>query len=144
MAHSYLLAVDGSSGSQKAVEYAIDQAKLSGAEIVLAYVIEWSPYAFNTPEENANRHKRREEELERAKNLVVSPVATELREAGLTVTTEVQHGNTAKTLIEIALNHNASQIFVGRQGESGLKSLLFGSIAANLVQSSPLPVTVVP
>lgn len=139
-----MLAVDGSSGSQKAVEYAIAQAKLSGAEIVLAYVIEWSPYAFNTPEENANRHKRREEELERAKTLVVSPVATELREAGMTVTTEVQHGNTAKTLIEIALNHNVSQILVGRQGESGLKSLLFGSIAANLVQSSPLPVTVVP
>ncbi len=144
MALSYLLAIDGSSGSQRAVEYAIGQARHSGAKIVVAYVIEWSPYAFNTPEENAERHKRREEELERAKTLVISPVAAELREAGLSVTTEVQHGNTAKTLIEIALSHNVAQIVVGRQGESGLKSLLFGSIAANLVQSSPLPVTVVP
>ncbi|MCP4935737.1 MAG: universal stress protein [bacterium] len=144
MAHSFLLAVDGSEGSHKAVEFAIDQAKRSEAEIILAYVIEWSPYAFNTPEENENRHKRREEELEQAKKVIVSPVAAELREAGLTVKTEVQHGNPGKTLIDIAKSNNVSQMFIGRHGESGIKTLLFGSIAANLIQSSPIPVTVVP
>ena len=144
MKNIYLLAVDGSPGSKKAVEFAAERAKRGGAKLVVAYVIEWSPYSFNTPEENETRHKRREEELDKATQSVVVPVAAELKQQGIDVETVVRHGHPAGTIIELAESHDVAQIIIGRQGESGLKQMMFGSVAANLVQGSPVPVTVVP
>ncbi|MGI9478095.1 MAG: universal stress protein [Hyphomicrobiaceae bacterium] len=144
MKNSFLLAIDGSSGSENAVGFAIDRAKRGGADIIVAYVIEWSPYSFNTPEENETRHKRREEELERATTHVVEPVAAQIKAAGVNVATEVRHGHTAATLIELAKQHDVAQIFIGRRGQSGLQQMVFGSVTANLVQSATVPVTVVP
>jgi len=144
MKNAFLLAVDGSSGSENAIDFAVDRAKRGGANIIVAYVIEWSPYSFNTPEENETRHKRREEELERANKHVVEPVAAKIKAAGVDGSTEVRHGHTAATLIDLAEQHDVAQIFIGRRGESGLKRMMFGSVTANLVQSSPVPVTVVP
>ncbi len=144
MKNSFLLAVDGSAGSERAVDFAIDRAKRGGADIVVAYVIEWSPYSFNTPEENATRHKRREEELERATTHVVEPVEAKVKAAGVNVSTEVRHGHTAATLIDLAKQHDVAQIFIGRRGEAGLQQMVFGSVTANLVQSASVPVTVVP
>lgn len=144
MTNSYLLAVDGSPGSKKAVEFAAERAKLGGAKIVLAYVIEWSPYSFNTPEENENRHRRREEEIDKATQSVVDPIAADLRGRGIDVETTVHHGHTSETLIELAGKHDVAQVIIGRKGESGLKQMMFGSVTANLVQASPVPVTVVP
>ena len=144
MSSSFLLAVDGSAGSENAIAFSQDRAKRSGEKIIVAYVIEWSPYSFNTAEENATRHKRREEELERATTHIVEPVAARLKQAGIDVETEVRHGHTANTLIELAEKHGVAQVFIGRRGESGLQRMMFGSVTANLVQASPVPVTVVP
>lgn len=144
MKNVFLVAIDGSAGSKNAINFAAEQAKKSGAKIVVAYVIEWSPYTFNTPEENAQRHKRREEEIERATTSIVEPVATKLKSDGHEVETVVHHGNPAQTVIDLAGKYHAAQIFIGRTGESGLKTMLFGSVVANLVQTSTIPVTVVP
>jgi len=144
MKNTFLLAVDGSAGSDRAISFAADRAKRADASVVVAYVIEWSPYSFNTPEENAQRHKRREEELTRATDSIVAPVVERLKKEGLQVSSQVRHGHTSQTLTELAKEHEAAQIFIGRRGESGLKSMLFGSVTANLVQTSEVPVTVVP
>ncbi len=144
MKNIFLLAVDGSPGCEKAIKFVSDQAKRANAKVVVAYVIEWSPYSFNTPEENEQRHKRREEELAKATETIVEPVAARLKDLGLDVETLVHHGHPAKTVAELAIKHNAAQIFIGRTGETGLKTMLFGSVAANLVQTSAVPVTVVP
>lgn len=144
MKNTFLLAVDGSAGSDRAISFAADRAKRGDASVIVAYVIEWSPYSFNTPEENAERHKRREEELTRANDSIVAPVVERLKKEGLEVSSEVRHGHTSQTLADLAKDHDAAQIFIGRRGESGLKSMLFGSVTANLVQTSSVPVTVVP
>ena len=49
-----------------------------------------------------------------------------------------------RTLIELANERGVAQIIIGRRGEGGLKQMMFGSVAANLVQGSSVPVTVVP
>lgn len=144
MKNVFLVAIDGSAGSKNAISFAAERAKKGNAKIVVAYVIEWSPYSFNTPQENAERHKRREEEIERATTTIVAPVAAELKAAGLDVETVVHHGNPSQTIIDLATQHDAAQIFIGRTGESGLKTVLFGSVVADLVQTSTIPVTVVP
>ncbi len=144
MANTYLVAVDGSAGSLRAAEYAADRAKASNSNITLAYVIEWSPYSFHTPEELAERHKRREEEIERAQSTILGPVAKAVKDKGVDAEVVVKHGHPSETLAELAQEKGATQIFIGRKGESRMAALLFGSVAGSLVQTSPVPVTVVP
>ncbi|MDH3579043.1 MAG: universal stress protein [Hyphomicrobiales bacterium] len=144
MSNTFLVAVDGSEGSLRAAEFAAERALAGKTKLVLAYVIEWSPYSFHTPDELAERHKRREEEIERAQSTVLDPVAKLVTDKGCEVETVVRHGHPAQTLAELADGHDSAQIFIGRKGESRVATLLFGSVVGSLVQTSPVPVTVVP
>jgi nucleotide-binding universal stress UspA family protein len=111
---------------------------------VVAHVLDWSPYSFLTKEEIAERHKRREEELARARTAILAPLTEALRAAGTEVETEIRYGKVVDTLLEIARDTEASLIVTGRTGEAGLASRLFGSVAGTLAQVSPVPVTIVP
>lgn len=144
MSNNILVAIDGSDGSKRALNVAIDAAKTTSSKIILAYVIDWSPYSFHTPEELEERHHRRESEIQRAQESVLNPQADELTKQGIESESIVRHGKVAHVLNDLSDEMNASQIFIGRQGESGLKSIIFGSVTAALVQSSSVPVTVVP
>jgi nucleotide-binding universal stress UspA family protein len=144
MKKSILLAVDGSPGGAQAADYVMRTADSTKVTVVLVYVIEWSPYSFNTPEENAERHKRREGEIVKAKSSVVNPTKKLLEANGFKVEEVVKHGPPAETLINLATEHSVSEIVIGRRGQSGIKSLLFGSVAGSLIQTSHIPVVVVP
>ncbi|MEH6632531.1 MAG: universal stress protein [Halopseudomonas aestusnigri] len=144
MSRVFVVAVDGSSGSERALQAAIELSKMTDAKLVLAHVIEWSPFTFHTPDELAVRHKRREEELDRAREVVLGPSKSVTEEAGITSDTVVRHGHPTETLIEIAEEASASHIFIGRKGQSKIRTLFFGSVASSLVQTSPVPITVVP
>lgn len=144
MKNSVLVALDGSAGGERALQYAAERAKLGGAKLVIAYVIEWSPYSFNTPEENAERHMRREQEIEKATSSVVAPAEAKMKADKVDCVSVVRHGQPAETLIKLSEEHDVQHIVVGRRGQSGLKNLMFGSVAGNLIQTSPIPVVVVP
>lgn len=144
MTETLLVGVDGSAGGARAVEFAAKRAKEREVRLILAYVIEWSPYTFNTPEENEQRHKRREEEISRAETGVLEPLVASLTKAGVKAEGVVRHGHAAEVLSDLAGEYKASQIIIGRRGLSKFKALLFGSVAGNLVQVSPVPVTVIP
>ena len=139
-----LLAIDGSDGSNRALEYAKNYAELTNAKIVVCFVIEWSPYSFNTPEENAERHSRRESEIGRAMETVVNPAVHYLEKNNVFCDSVVSHGSPPQVILEYAKSHQAAQIVIGRRGQSGLKSLLFGSVAGSLIQIADVPVVVVP
>lgn len=144
MSNKLLVALDGSDGGKRALDVAAAQAKLTDASLVLVYVIDWSPYSFNTPEENERRHQRREEEIGRAQASILQPAVDALADSGLTVESIVRHGNIADSLVHLANKEKVSQIYLGKLGESKLRSMIFGSVTAALVQLSPVPVTVVP
>ena len=115
----YVVGFDDTEQAHRAVDYAANRAKKSGASLHLVFVLEWSPYSFHTPEELAERHKRREEELDRANNLV-HPVIQKLKEKG------------------------AAQLIIGRTGGSSIAQRLLGGVAITLAQVSPVPLTIVP
>lgn len=144
MTDTLLVGIDGSEDGGRAARFAAAHAKAGGARLIVAYVIEWSPYTFNTPEENEMRHKRREEEIERAETQVMGPLVASLQGSGIEVEGIVRHGHAAQVLSDLAGEKGAGQIVIGRRGVSKLASLLFGSVAGTLVQISPVPVTVVP
>lgn len=144
MSNKLLVAVDGSEGGKRAVAAAVEQAKETDAGLILVYVIDWSPYSFNTPQELEERHQRRESEIKRAQESILQPAVDGLADSGLEIESIVRHGKIAQTLVNLAKKNDVSQIYMGRLGESKLHSMIFGSVTAALVQSSPVPVTVVP
>jgi nucleotide-binding universal stress UspA family protein len=143
MAIVVLVGVDGSDPSDRAIEFARDRARAFDGSIVLAHVIPWSPYSFNTPEENAQRHERREAELRAAKEQLLDP-ACALVGDDVPCTAVVRHGNRAEVLVSLAREHGADHILVGRTGEGRLRTALFGSVPSQLIQIADVPVTVVP
>jgi len=140
----FLVGVDCSSCGSRALEYAAERASVKGATLIVAHVIEWSPYSFSTPQENEERHKRREEEIERAHNEILDPIVAKYQEQGIKVKSVIRHGHVADTLLDIAKEHEVTNIIVGRQGSSRLKAQIFGSVASTLAQIADRPVTVVP
>jgi nucleotide-binding universal stress UspA family protein len=141
----FLVGVDCSTCGSRALEYAAERASVKGAKLVVAHVIEWSPFSFSTVEENAERHKRREEEIQRALNEIINPIVSEFRDRGIDAEGIVRHGHAADTLLDIAQEQGATNIMIGRKGGSSrIKAKLFGSVAGALVQTADRPVTVVP
>ncbi len=144
MSNKILVALDGSDGSKRALSAAAAHAKLTNSDLVLSYVIDWSPYSFHTPQELEESHQRRESEIQRANDSVLTPEIAALEADGLNVETVVHHGRIAETLLELGTQHGANQIYIGRRGESRMHAMIFGSVSAALVQTSTVPVTVVP
>lgn len=135
---------DGSSSGERAVDYARKMANLIGdCEIILVYVIEWSPFSFQTAEENEQRHKRRQEEIALATTRVINPAVAALTEAGMKARGLVRHGDVADRLNAVAVDEGADQIIVARSSEHGIVQRVFGSATANLAMHAAVPVTII-
>lgn len=144
MSNKLLVGLDGADSGSRALSFAKRLAKLIGeCEIVAVYVIEWSPFTFQTAEENAKRHQRREEELKIAHERILDPAVKQLLDEGFSATGIVRHGDVAETLNAIAVEQGAEQIVVARASEGGFAARVFGSSTSNLVMHASVPVTVV-
>ncbi len=144
MSNKYIVAYDGSRASDRALTYAIDHAGQDGASVLIAHILEWSPYSFLTPDELEERHKRRGEELARAKTALIDPVLASISAEGVEVDSVLKYGHVAETLCDIATEVGATQMFIGRTGHSGIAARVFGSVAGTLAQIAPVPCTIVP
>ncbi len=144
MTNKYVVACDESPASDRALQFAIDEASSSGASILIVHVLEWSPYSFLTPEEIEERHKRRSEELQRAQSALVDGLVARVAAAGIEVDSMIRYGHVAKVIAEIAGQEKASQLFIGRTGDGGISARVFGSVASTTAQIAPVPCTIVP
>lgn len=144
MPNKYVVAYDDSKAARRAVDFAVQCAKRDGATLVVAHVLEWSPYSFLTREEIEERHMRREQELARARTAIVNPLLKELADAGIPAEEEIRYGHVVETIVAIAEEKHAGQIFVGRTGQTGMVSRVFGSVAGSLAQVAPVACTIVP
>lgn len=144
MTEKIIVGLDGSGSGARAVDHAKRLGALIGScELILVHVVEWSPFSFQTAEENAERHKRREEEIKTAFERVVTPAVDALKAENVQVRGLVKHGDVADTLNRVAVEEGANQIVVARGSEHGFVTRIFGSSTANLVMSASVPVTVV-
>ena len=144
MSGKFVVGYDGSEAAQRALDFAIDRAAAQGGSVLIAHVLEWSPYSFLTPNELEERHKRRREELERAETALMAPVVKAATGKGAKIESVIRYGRIAEVLCDIAKENEAAQIFIGRNGHSAWGARVFGSVASALVQTAPVPCTIVP
>lgn len=142
---TFVVGIDGSDAGARALAFAKERARAADdCTIALCYVIEWSPFSFQTPEENEQRHRRREEEISMAHDRVLDPALKKAQEEGFDAIGIVKHGDVSEILDDLAKEHSAAQIIVGRVGARGLKERVFGGVTGRLVASASVPVTIIP
>jgi len=79
----------------------------------------------------------------RATEAECEAAATRLRRAGLAASAEVREGDPAHQIIACAREHGAGLIVVGTRGQTGLRRLILGSVARNVLLHAPCSVLVV-
>ncbi|WP_425100567.1 universal stress protein [Tropicibacter sp. S64] len=144
MTNKIVVAYDGSAAATRALAFATGLAQKQGGSVLIAHVLEWSPYSFLTPTEIEERHARRKEEMARAETAIVAPARAEAEKTGVQVETVIKYGHIAETLSKIALAEEATQMVIGRDGQSSFGARVFGSVVGSLVQIAPVPCTIVP
>jgi len=115
-----VVGLDGSEAGARALAFAQAQAKQIGdCSITVCFVIEWSPFTFQTKEENEQRHMRREQELQRAHDVVLDPAVAEAKASGVEVEGIVRHGDVADILEGVAVRFRLLSVGSVSAGSSG-------------------------
>ena len=144
-----VVGTDGSPSAQRAVRWALEEARLRGAElhIVHAWLVPLidampEPWLIATPVGHADDELF--ERLESAEKTVLQAAVDEARAAdpGLTIHGELAEARPAEALLEAA--RDADLLVVGSRGRGGFTGLLLGSVSAQCVHHAPCPVVVVP
>ena len=141
---TFLVAYDDDVSDTGVLDCAIARAQKSGAKLMIVHVLEWSPYSFLSQEELAERHKRRNEELDRAREHVIAPALERAREAGVEADGATKHGSVAELIVRAARDHRATFIFVGRSGAGEARARIFGSVPLAIAQIADVPTVIVP
>lgn len=140
----YLVAIDGSEPSDRALDTAIALAGQTGASVLIAHVIPWSGYVPMGVQEAYARPAEKIAEEEKAYDEVVQPALTQARVAGVTFQEFHSWGTPAKVLRELVDDRAVSLLVMGRKGRSSLTDVMIGSVANGLAHSAPCPVLLVP
>jgi len=124
-----LVAVDGSESAEKALEYAVQLAKKHKAKVTLLNVGESKLFGFK-PEvaREVGEH-------------ILSDAAAKVK--GLKLNTQLEFGNPAETIIEVAEKGNYDFIVVGSRGLSSVKRFFLGSVSDDISHHAKCSVLIV-
>ncbi|MES2945833.1 MAG: universal stress protein [Pseudomonadota bacterium] len=138
-----LVPVDGSGASAQAVQKAASLAKAFQSQVTLICVID--SYAFTGV--GSDLAYGRNEYLSAATaeaQQAVSAAQKEFAEQGIQAATLVADGQVIyKSILDAALSCEADLIVMGSHGRKGLEKLVLGSVTAQVLSHTHLPVMIV-
>ncbi|HVO50460.1 MAG TPA: universal stress protein [Thermoanaerobaculia bacterium] len=138
-----VFATDFSPASKGALAKAIEAARKEGAELIVAHVygppasLSHSGLADDLIEAELETTIRRDVEKQ------MEPVLETARAAGVRVRGEILAGHVAKQLADLAVRSGAAMVVIGTHGRTGIKRLVMGSVAGQVVATAPCPVLTV-
>lgn len=147
MVKKKLLPTDGSEASQKAGEYAISVAELTGANIIVLNVIDMD-YLNSIPQRDL-REKLDEEMREEGKSAVEkfeNKIEAEKYSGNcknINIVTMIKKGKPEKVILETAEEENVDEIIMGKSGKHGLEKFFVGSTTERVVRGAKIPVHVI-
>lgn len=140
----YIVGVDGSEWSDRAVMRAVDIAKDTGAEVRLITVIPWSGIQPMTLDEIAQRPIEKHAEEETAQKEILAPLVEKYKDHGAEISTEYFWGHPVDILHERCKKEHANMLFMGRRGRSRVADLILGSVANSIAHKCGIPCVLVP
>lgn len=135
-----LVPTDGSEGTNKAVEHALDIAKKYDATAHVVYVVNTSAYSTLPADSNWESITAA---LEDEGKQATGEIVDEMQNAGVNAVPSVEEGIPHKTILEYADDNDIDLIIMGTHGKSGLDRLLLGSVTEKVVRASKVPVMTV-
>ena len=134
-----VLATDFSDASKAAVGYAAAIARTYQGKVYAVHVIVPEVYTYNPPETLPQIEERVQRWAEeQMKTLMGSEQLRHVPHEGM-----VRHGEVWDALEQVISQHNADVIVTGTRGRRGLRKLVMGSVAEEILRLSPLPVLTV-
>jgi nucleotide-binding universal stress UspA family protein len=143
MYDTVLFPTDGSKGSERAAESAVETAAAHGATLHVLHVVDEDVYKAYSGDEYVHDREGLESALEQEGRDAVDDVADEAREAGVEVVTTVEHGTPHDDILTYADDHDVDIIIMGTKDRTGEYRQLLGSVTDRVVRTSSVPVTVV-
>jgi len=147
MTKKILLATDGSKNSEKAGEYAISLADISGAEILVLNVID-TYYLDAIPQPDIR--KSLDEELRSDGKRAVEKFKTKLEESqchgyckNIQFKTMLKEGKPSEEILKTIEEEDVDQVIIGKSGKHGLERFLLGQTTSNVVREAKVPVNVI-
>ncbi len=147
----FLVAIDGSTASQHALEKALSLAKPSGADLVLLNVAEHPSSAYwpgvlptgePLPFQNIPVA-----ELEESVRAVAEATLNEAREyckaAGVSCEARLEFGSPRDTICDVAETERPDILIIGSRGLGNMQRLMLGSVSDYVIHHAPCPVLVV-
>jgi nucleotide-binding universal stress UspA family protein len=128
--HRIVVGFDGSEGSQRALAWAADEARLRQAE--LQVVRAWTPGEFGTDEEQGRLAQKRLEDDVQAFFAEQPPPDLAMR---------AEQGHAGKVLL--SHGQGADMLVVGSRGLGGFTGLLLGSVGHQVSTHEGAPVVVI-
>ena len=137
-----MVATDGSELVRKAVDTAIEIAKLSEAKLYAVHVIALGYYSI-TRSGDAEWKKAIEEQLITEGKEATAYVENVGRAANVEVEPIILEGSPADEIVDFAEKNDIDLIVMGSLGRSGIERFLLGSVAENVVRNYKKAVPVV-
>ncbi len=147
-----LIATDGSEHVKKAITYAIELAKLYGAQLHTLYVMDIK--ADCAKELYTDRSTGGLKRVLRSESSCVDLYRKEgetaieyieglAKREGLDIVKGIVKGHPADEILKLAEEQSIDLIVMGTLGRSGIEKFLLGSVAGKVIRNSGIPVLVV-
>lgn len=138
-----VLASDGSETASQAAKKAIELAKIHGAKLTAAFVVD--PYPFIGVGEDSGAGLQAYTAAAQANTTrAVAAFEAFAKEAGVQANARVvESSQVAKGILMVADEVGADLVVVGSHGKSGIQKLVLGSVSSKVVASCEVPVLVV-
>jgi nucleotide-binding universal stress UspA family protein len=139
-----VVGVDGSDGGKAALDFAVEEAALRGARLMIVTVWEIPPAVVaGLAADSGFFEQSREEGHRHAEAIAAEAVArAAVLQPSVVCETRIVEGQEAKILLEES--DDAVLLVVGSRGHGGFTGLLLGSVSQQVMGHARCPVTVVP
>jgi len=131
-----MLATDGSKYSEAALEEAIDVAKIFDSNVTILNVIDINNEILKVSPELSDKLALQAKEI-------IDKAQRKMREADIKINTVIKEGDPHEIIPQLAMQEGIDLIIMGTYGRKGLKLLLMGSVAADVVCHASCDVLVV-
>ncbi len=142
-----LVPTDGSENSEKAGEYAISLADVSGGDIIVLYVID-TEYLKSLPQHDLR--DQTEKDLRAEGERAVKQFEERLEEAQcegkcklIKIAHMMKEGKPADVILQTIDEEGVDQVVMGKSGKHGLEKFVTGNTAEKVVREAKVPVNVI-
>ncbi|QIB74984.1 universal stress protein [Halogeometricum borinquense] len=135
-----LVPTDGSPGSERVLEHAVELASVHGATVHALYVINSGSFA-GLPMESS--WEGLDEMLHEDAEAAIADVRAIAERSNVQVETSIVEGTPSREIVRLAERGGCDLIVMGTHGRGGIDRLLLGSVAEKVVRASMVPVLTV-